>query len=85
MLSGDVQTREERDNCFTCYHSAPISVNDGGDAINTRYFFHHLHRKFTTFVVVHVSANDVTGVNVEHHMAIKIDTFERSGEFGDVL
>jgi len=79
-----VQIREERGNCFTCHRGSPISVNDGGDAMNTKYFFHQIYCKFTTFVVVDVSANDVTGVNIEHHIAIKIDTFDRSGEFGDV-
>ena len=84
MGSGDLSIGQERGNCFTCHRGSPISVHDVGDAMNTKYFFHQIYRKFTTFVVVDVSANDVRGLNIEHHIAIKIDTFDRSGEFGDV-
>ncbi len=84
MGPGDVQIREERGNCFTCQRGSPISVNNGGDAMNTKYFFHQIYRKFTTFVVVDVSANHVTGINIQYHIAIKIRTLYGSGEFGDV-
>ena len=84
MGSGDVQIPEKRGNCFTCYRRSPISVNNVRDAMNTKYFFHQIDRKFTTFVVVHVSGNDVTGINIQHHTAIKIRTLDGSGEFGDV-
>ncbi len=57
-------------------------MHDLGDAMNTKHFFHQIYRKFTTFVVVDASANDVSGVNIRHHIEIKICTIDRSGEFG---
>ena len=73
-----MEIREGHGNYFTGRRDSPISVSDGGDAMSSN-FLHQIYRTFNTFVIV----SDVTGINIQHHVASKIRALDASGRFGD--
>src|SRR5690606_26285595 len=84
MRADDAQIREQSGDGVAGHRGAPISVHDVWDAVGAEDLFHHLLGQLAAFAGVHMDPDDVTRVNVDHHVGVVVDPFDRAGQFGDV-
>lgn len=59
-------------------------MHDLRNPVDTEDMFHHFRRQQPRFAVADLNADDVAGVDIEHHVGVVVLAFDRPGQFCDV-
>ena len=81
---GDLEVGQELGDSLRGHRGAAVSVHDLRGAVQPEHVPHHLLGEQPGLVGVDPDADDVAGVDVDHHVRVEVAALHRPGEFGDV-
>jgi hypothetical protein len=82
---GDLQIRKQCRDGLARHRRASVGMNDLRGPMDSEDHLHHLHRQLPGFRRVDMGADDVAGVNIDHHhVAVKILPLDGPGKLCDV-
>ncbi len=84
MRAGHGQVFEKVGDGFRGHRGAPIGMDHVRDTMGVEHVPDRRLGEGLRLTGVHPRPDDVPGVDVDHHVGVVVDAFDRSGEFRDV-